>query len=215
VTQHNQALYRRLLRRFAETQADFASDFRTALAARAQDPDAPTRCAHTLKGVAANIGAEQVREAAAALEAACQEDLDQEATALQALLEQTVAALAPVIAGLQALDESPQPDSASAATAASEPAASTPISGGSSASAPALGSSLDALDPSRLSPLLRRLRDLIEDDDTEAARVSAELATQLKRTKAADALSPVAKALDAYDFEAALAALDQFEASLQ
>ncbi|WP_200236442.1 response regulator [Lamprobacter modestohalophilus] len=181
ITQHNQALYRRLLRRFAETQADFAGDFAAALAAKAQDPEAPTRCAHTLKGVAANIGAQGVREAAAALEAACLQE--QEASKIDHLLSKTLAALTPVIAGLQALE--------------------------SETSAPPAVTNRVALQDQ-----LKALRELLASDDIRALETLSTLSQQLSGTATANALKPLAAALDVYDFESALTALDQIERSL-
>ncbi|MCF7978248.1 MAG: response regulator, partial [Chromatiaceae bacterium] len=181
ITQHNQALYRRLLRRFAETQADFASDFAAALAAKAQDPEAPTRCAHTLKGVAANIGAQGVREAAAALEAACLQE--QEAGKIDHLLSKTLAALTPVIAGLQALE--------------SETNAPPAVTNGVA-----------------LQDQLKPLRELLASDDIRALETLSTLSQQLSGTATANALKPLAAALDVYDFESALTALDQIERSL-
>ncbi|WP_328987355.1 PAS domain S-box protein [Thiorhodovibrio winogradskyi] len=192
--QGNEALYRRLLGRFRDSQSDFADQFAAALAAREQDPDAATRCAHTLKGVAANIGAEGVRHAAAALEAACR---DGESPAIiDSQLQATLAALAPVLAGLAQLE---QPASATAGTGTGT---------GTEIGSP------QTIDPTALTPELTRLRALLEDDDTEATEVIAALSNQLGAHPLAQALHPVAKAVDAYDFEAALEALDQLESAL-
>ncbi|MBK1616933.1 hypothetical protein CKO42_00415 [Lamprobacter modestohalophilus] len=201
VTQHNQALYRRLLRRFAETQANFAGDFAAAMAARAEDPQAPTRCAHSLKGVAANIGAEGVRRAAAALEVACQVGADN--GQLEELVADTCAALLRVLAGLRALSA----------------AAPGPASGATSAGPSALGTSVPeggaqselALDPAALANELARLRALIEQDDTDAITLVRDLAEQLGHSRLAQALKPLSSALEAYDFEQALAALEEVE----
>lgn len=61
-------IYRRLLRSFAKDQANFAADVETAL--DAEDWPTAQRVSHTLKGVAGNIGAMGVSEAAAKLETA-------------------------------------------------------------------------------------------------------------------------------------------------
>jgi len=198
ITQHNQRLYRRLLRRFADTQSQFASHFAAALAAKAKDPDAPTRCAHSLKGVAANIGAEGVREAAAALEHACKQD--QDAALLQALLERTLRALATVIDGLRALGDSDQIGAAAGATLA----------------APAENHSGRAVvDQAAIDAELKALRTLVENDDTDAIQALTTLAEHLSATAAAMRIEPIAKALEAFDFEAALEALAELEGTLE
>jgi PAS domain S-box-containing protein len=72
VCQQNKALLRRLLIRFAETQADFSVEINESL--QNGDIEAVSRQAHTLKGVAANIGATKIQELAAELESGIQEE---------------------------------------------------------------------------------------------------------------------------------------------
>lgn len=100
VVRGNQALYIKLLHRFAEQQADFVGQFRQAQ--DDADTQAATRLAHTLKGTAANLGISGVREAAAALEKCCRESADCEST-LQVLQEQ----LESVLAALKTLQLTP------------------------------------------------------------------------------------------------------------
>ena len=64
----NTKLYRKLLHRFATTEADAAERIASALAA--PDRALAERLAHTVKGVAGNIGAAAVQQAAADLEQA-------------------------------------------------------------------------------------------------------------------------------------------------
>jgi two-component system sensor histidine kinase/response regulator len=95
---HNHKLYRKLLLRFRETQANFQSDF---LAAQHNaDATAATRCAHTLKGLAATLGMTGVQQAAQALEQACKTQQPQ--SEIETHWRQVIAQLQPV---LQALDE--------------------------------------------------------------------------------------------------------------
>jgi HPt (histidine-containing phosphotransfer) domain-containing protein len=56
----------KLLRQFATQQADAIGDIRAALVTN--DAESATRMAHTLKGVAGNLGASHVQDAAAAVE---------------------------------------------------------------------------------------------------------------------------------------------------
>jgi PAS domain S-box-containing protein len=175
ITQNNPQLYRKLLTKFRASQHDFAAQF--AVAQTSADPEAATRCAHTLKGVAGNIGATATALAAQELETACLAAAEPEVIA--AALAATVAALTLVIDGLAAL----------------EPAAT--------ASAPAA----QELDQAAVAPLLAQLRDLLADDDTDAAIVLDKLQPLLAGTALAAALDAIRQAVDDYDFEAALTAL--------
>jgi polar amino acid transport system substrate-binding protein len=100
-TQDNHKLYRKLLLKFRDSEADFVDTFRKALTDK--DMEAAQRYAHTLKGVAGNIGAEEVQQAAAALELACKENtpLDE----IDPLLVNVAAALSPMLAGLSVLEQ--------------------------------------------------------------------------------------------------------------
>jgi CheY-like chemotaxis protein/HPt (histidine-containing phosphotransfer) domain-containing protein len=100
ITMNNQELYLNLLRTFHTSEANFAGAFR--LAQQGEDPSAPARTAHTLKGSAGNIGAKQVQAAAAALEEGCFSSAPAEV--IEDLLETTLAALRPVTEGLAALE---------------------------------------------------------------------------------------------------------------
>lgn len=92
-------LYRRLLVTFYETQQDFSGLFKTTL--EGDDSTAPERAAHTLKGVAGNIGATEIQKMATKLEKACNENRSQKE--LITLAEEISGALAPVIHSLSQL----------------------------------------------------------------------------------------------------------------
>jgi PAS domain S-box-containing protein len=90
-------LYLRLLCKFRDAQADFAEQFKAALAG--PDASAATRLAHSLRGTAANIGAKAVAQAATALEQACHAGeparvVEQLASAVDLCLLPTLTALA-------------------------------------------------------------------------------------------------------------------------
>jgi CheY-like chemotaxis protein len=97
----NVRLYRRLLQRFRQDYLGFADRFLKAL--DDADPQAALRCAHTLKGVAANLGALRVQSCATALEHACATGA--QAPVISAMMMQTVQALQPVLQGLQSLQD--------------------------------------------------------------------------------------------------------------
>ncbi|MEO5342717.1 MAG: ATP-binding protein [Gammaproteobacteria bacterium SHHR-1] len=94
VARNKPSLYRKLLRLFVETKKDFAEEFNSARAA--QDQAAATRAAHSLKGVAANIGALQLSATAEALEQACREQSED----IEAHFARTCEQLQPVLQGL-------------------------------------------------------------------------------------------------------------------
>jgi PAS domain S-box-containing protein len=74
ISQHNHSLYLKLLKRFADSNQDFSQQFQQAL--QDTDPEAASRCAHSLRGSAGNIGAKAVQFAAQELEQACREQAD-------------------------------------------------------------------------------------------------------------------------------------------
>jgi two-component system sensor histidine kinase/response regulator len=98
----NTELYRKLLVKFEQTQADFEQAFYQAQ--KSEDSEAAGRLAHTLKGVAANLGARQVAAAADALHLACDSENAKELMPirLKAVLEK----LLPTLQAIAALDES-------------------------------------------------------------------------------------------------------------
>ena len=183
ISQNDPRLYRKLLRRFRDSQGDFGARF--AAARIDSDPEAATRCAHTLKGVAGNIGARDVEAAAQALESACQ--AGEASERLDALLAETLACLEPVIAGLAVLD---RPESAES------------------------GTSTAPIERAAVEPILARLRALLLDDDTEAADAVEELAPLLAGGALGPLMNQMTQAIEDYDFEAALTVLDELERGL-
>ncbi len=101
-TQNNIALYHRLLRKFYDQQQDFEAQFRAAQSDD-NDPEGAIRLAHTLKGVAGNLGIEGVQNAAGALEAAMKEN----SFHVEALLTTLITELEPVMEGLKELPPLP------------------------------------------------------------------------------------------------------------
>ena len=94
-------LYRKVLQMFHDGQVDFAKQFHKAQAS--DDPQAATRCAHSLKGVAGTIGAQAVQKAAEALESGCLEEAGKEQ--IDQLLDAVSSELSLALAGLQALEK--------------------------------------------------------------------------------------------------------------
>ncbi|WP_394559637.1 response regulator [Aquipseudomonas alcaligenes] len=94
-------LYRRLLDKFAASQADFAARLRAALATGEQE--GAEREAHSLKGLAGNLGAVDLATQAAAVESAIKDARHDELEALLAELEGSLAGLIGAIAALEPL----------------------------------------------------------------------------------------------------------------
>jgi CheY-like chemotaxis protein len=175
----NTKLYRKLLVKFREGERDFEARFR---AARDDgDAEVATRWAHTLKGTAGNIGARGVQAAAGELESACRkgaEDFDDRVVA-------TVAALRPVIEGLEGLE-------------------------GQAAGARAAG----RVDLERMTPLLAQLRALLADDDAEALGVIEKLLEQPASGRHRTSLEAISRRIEDFDFAQALAELAKLEGLL-
>ena len=96
---NKEALYRRLLLKFRDGQSAFAKLFAQARAG--SDSTAAQRCAHTLRGTAATVGAKGVQQAAERLELACKQQADD--ALVDELLGQVLAELQPVLDALQSL----------------------------------------------------------------------------------------------------------------
>jgi len=175
--QGNGKLYRKLLIKFRDAEADFAEQFRAALTD--DDPIAPERAAHTLKGVAGNIGAKAVQEAAKELETACKDN--QSSEEIDLLLEAVDAELSPVLAGLAAIDKSKNK----------------------------AGEGTEALDVEQFSLLLAKLRPLLENDDAASSAVLDELNELPGIAVHDRALKRLSEAVDEYDFDEALLAFEE------
>jgi PAS domain S-box-containing protein len=114
----NRKLYLKLLRQFAEQQGTAVEQITAALGQ--SDVPLAERLAHTLKGVAGNIGAKPVQAAAAAAERL----LRRRAAAgeIETALREVTATLAPLLARMGAALAAPQPATPPPATAPSPPA---------------------------------------------------------------------------------------------
>lgn len=94
----NTRLYVKLLRQFVSQQADAVGEIRVALTAN--DAERAVRLAHTLKGVAGNLGARDVQDGAAAVETQLRTGSPGDAT--DAALARLAAVLNPFVARLRA-----------------------------------------------------------------------------------------------------------------
>ncbi len=99
VVRGNSQLYRRMLLKFADSYADFERQFRQAQLENDSDPDAARRCAHSIKGVAANLGVTVLSQAASQLEQECAN----QSTDIDFSLDRLLQELSTVTEGLEAL----------------------------------------------------------------------------------------------------------------
>ena len=188
----NVPFYRRMLKKFAASERDFFAGFRAAL--QSGDASAATRAAHTLKGLAGNLGAKNLQEQAGALERACMaEPRDKAAMAVIVPLVDVVAAeLALVVAGIDKLMVVPPEQTAAAPAAA--PAAGDPVRD---------VADLSTAERQALTRLLAELATLIDNSDADAIDKAAECVEQLKGTSLRAMTHALGMALQEYDFEKA------------
>nr|WP_319493327.1 response regulator [uncultured Desulfobacter sp.] len=99
IVQNNVALYKKLLLKFFDTYADFHETFKNVL--KNGDSQAAGIAAHTLKGVAGNLGMKHIYQSASALELAVKNATGHEEELLETLLSE----LKTVVAGLEKLRE--------------------------------------------------------------------------------------------------------------
>ena len=168
----NLGLYHSLLFKFLESQAEGVQQVKDAL--EKQDMVLAERLAHTIQGVAGNIGAEDLQAAAA--------DLDRDlkaggAQVSQAVLTRFKQELETVLKAIKGLKETEQ--------------------------GPAARADAAPQDPELLKPLFRRLAALLADDDLDAQDVLDELKAKLGSGPAVLGLDPIEHSLSAYDFDRA------------
>jgi HPt (histidine-containing phosphotransfer) domain-containing protein len=179
---NKESLYTRMLIKFRDSQGQFAELF--AAAKNDPDPVAPTRCAHTLKGTAGNIGAKALQAAAGELEHACLEG--KPADEIEALLQKALTELALVMPGLEKVGVTEGPPRAADGTAT------------------AASSKTPAIPEAELNSALKKLKGLLEDSDSEAGDLLSDLLDKLGNSPLAKQLKPVAAATEGFDFDAAL-----------
>jgi len=174
------SVYRKILLQFSTGQADAAGRIRSAL--QRHDVSTAEREAHTLKGVAGNIGADDIQAAAKHLEAAIQNGVDTET-----LIADLEWILAELVESLRSLTT--DPNTTETVTFKGETA--------------------------DLMPALDRLQTLLEDYDSEANDVIAELQSQVANTDLAQPIQAIAGRIDEFEFDEGLALLNAFRDTLE
>jgi len=178
-TQGDRKLYLKLLNKFMKGQGNFNEEFELAL--KSHDSKAAERCAHTLKGVAGNIAANQVMEYAAELEQACVDNLP--LSDIQRILKLLTTSLSEVLEVLSVLKINNVP--------------------------PALCD--QTLDSIQFNVLIKKLRALLEEDDTSAEDVIDELYQLPGIAVYQPDLIELSKSIESYDFEQGLKVLESLK----
>lgn len=176
--QGNESLYHELLIRFVREYSGIEAQFNEAL--NAMDYETYTRHAHTLKTVAATIGATKLSEKATSLEVASMEKLPD--ADLTRLLQDVLEDLAVVVDGLKYLETS-------FAAVGPDAVDGAPL-------------------PQETIECIRHLRTMLDEFDTEALSVAIKLRTMPGVQKHAKATGRIVSALEHYDFDAALNMLE-------
>jgi PAS domain S-box-containing protein len=177
----NRELYQKLLRKFRRNHADDANDMRKAL--DKDDTGTATRLAHTMKGLAGNLGAHDLHMASANLET----DLRLNRTEnIPGLFNAFSEALDLVMNSITALEPG-KPDTA--------------VAGLTAQPAP------ESLDRDRAHFLLSELKKFLEKDDFRAVKTLEDLRAALPGGMAEDELADLEKHIEEYAFEKALESL--------
>ncbi|MEY2843019.1 MAG: hypothetical protein RI920_1056, partial [Pseudomonadota bacterium] len=175
----NLDLYQRLLKGFAKTQHDFATQF-----AAAPEREAAIRVAHTLTGLAGNIGATRLHQAVSQLEAHMHSTPADDPNDLRAQVQSELAltrdALQAVLADIHRLN--------------------TPK--------PAISSHqrIELRDP-ELQQRLAALSELVDDNDAQARDSLEALAQHAQALQTHPLMQQLQRALERYDFDDAAQAL--------
>jgi polar amino acid transport system substrate-binding protein len=178
ICQGNAALYIKLLTKFRDSEADFIARF-TAAQAKG-DSEELVRCAHTLRGVAGNIGATELQVEAGKLEKACIDN--EELKSIGTILKRVQSALAVILQSLQFLECKRTEN---------------------------IHDLSNEFDFNKFDLLIDRLRTLLESDDMDAADIIEELESMPGIARYENLVKQLSRALDGYDFDAALEALNE------
>jgi two-component system sensor histidine kinase/response regulator len=180
--------YLAMLKGFVETQADVPAEIRHALAL--PDVETATRLAHTLKGLAGNIAAQEVAEVAGAIEHALNSRAELDVVSVMLVTLDT--ALAKQIGEIRkALPTTPATDATNADGTHGD---------GTTGDAPV------SVDAGQLDALCQQLVALLSNDDGNAERVVAQNAAVL-RAAFAQHFAALQSAVNAFDSEEALKVL--------
>jgi signal transduction histidine kinase/CheY-like chemotaxis protein len=177
----NKKLYRKLLSKFRRNHFDVAKDIRNAL--DNDDPETASRFAHTVKGVAGNIGAQDLHLAAAELNAALDQDRSEDITGLLDAFSHALEVVLNSIADMELKNKD----------ASNNGRSTQPVA--------------ESVDRNHILSLLSQLKKFLEQDDTQAVKVLEAIKEALPSYVAEDELGNMAACIESYDFDGALKTL--------
>jgi len=180
----NRKLYRNLLLKFSKGQAEVVVQIRQAIAAA--EMETAHRLAHTMKGVAGNVGANDLFEAAVAVDAAFTDGNPEAAES-----------------GLPRLEEELRRVLTSIGTLLS-----------SDADKPSGAPRDSVLNAAELTPHFDRLGELLSNDDADAQEELDHLLPKVKGTEAEEGVGKLSGCIASYDFEGALEELEHLRTRL-
>ena len=180
----NRKLYRSLLLKFSKSQSDVVKKIRGALAA--DDRETAHRLAHTVKGVAGNVGASDLFEAAVAVDSAFK---DEDRAAVESGLPRLEEELRRVLTSIGTI-----------AGSDAGPSSHTPCD--------------IVIDAAELTPHFERLAELLSNDDAAALQELEQLLPKIKGTDAEEGGRRLSGCIAAYDFETALEELKKLRGRL-
>ena len=178
IVQNNKRAYLKILFKFSEMYNDFSNLFNDAL--NGSDSEAATRCAHSLKSSAGNIGASALSQKAAVLETSCSKKED--ISLIEKYRDEVIESLLPVIENIDRFHES------------------IIIPG---------DAEVPEIDKEEVKELLIRIRNLLEESDTEAISLIEELAKAAGKKQFEPGFKKFEAAAANYDFENALRELEK------
>jgi polar amino acid transport system substrate-binding protein len=184
----NRKLYRKLLSKFCRNYKTVADDIRNAL--KKDDPETATRLAHTIKGLAGNIGARDLHLAAVDMETALRQDQTENIPGRLSAFSEALELVLDSIAALEIQGADPAENRLSAEQVP------------------------EATDSERVFFFLNELRRLLEEDDYQAARSFETLKAALPAEMAKNELVDMEKHIEGYAFEKALETLSMVEQAL-
>ncbi|AEF53700.1 response regulator [Marinomonas posidonica] len=182
-TNQNKNLYHKILVKFRNTQQQFENEF--VKAKSADDKELMTRLAHTLKGLAGNIGAKHLQTLTDILEKGSPHQWN---IKMESCFTESIAELGLIISDLQKLDTMTNTRSTS---------------------------SKRAISATELAALLQQLEQELKDDDTAATDTLEPLLDTPFDDKAKRILKELANNIDEYDFDKALENLRQFSEAVK
>ncbi len=183
----NKKLFRKLLLSFRESNVDTPEKIKEAL--EKGDMELAQRLAHTVKGVSGNFAADELYNAAGALEVAIKDEDTPEIDHLLAAFSEELSIIIQAISILERVDATEEET----------------------------GSLQDdaEIDKAEVASLLEDLKALMEEDFSEAEGKLEKLKALLRHSKLRSDIDGLEKHIEAYDFDSATETIDHIKATLE